>query len=99
MDAPASEEAPDQAAQYIASLTLELAEIARRNGLDTLSHINVETAARNAVLQQRRDALIADIEHGLTPLPPPPPEPAVVEIVFEESQGPSKFPKLHRWFS
>ena len=39
MDAPASEEAPDQAAQYIASLTQELAEIARRNGFDTLSHI------------------------------------------------------------
>jgi glutamate synthase domain-containing protein 2 len=39
MDGPASEEAPDQAAQYIASLTQELAEIARRNGLDTLSHI------------------------------------------------------------
>ena len=36
MDAPASEEAPDQAAQFIASLTQELAEIARRNGLDTL---------------------------------------------------------------
>jgi hypothetical protein len=33
MDAPASEEAPDQAAQYIASLTQELAEIARRKGL------------------------------------------------------------------
>ena len=29
-----SEETPDQAAQYIASLTQELAEIARRNGLD-----------------------------------------------------------------
>jgi len=39
MDAPASEETPDQAAHYIASLTQELAEIARRNGLDTLSHI------------------------------------------------------------
>jgi glutamate synthase domain-containing protein 2 len=41
MDAPASEETPDQAAQYIASLTQELAEIARRNGLNTLSHILV----------------------------------------------------------
>jgi glutamate synthase domain-containing protein 2 len=39
MDAPASEEMPDQAAQYIASLTQELAEIARRNGLDTLRQI------------------------------------------------------------
>jgi hypothetical protein len=37
MDAPASEETPDQAAQYIASLTQELAQIARRNGLDTSS--------------------------------------------------------------
>jgi len=39
MDAPASEETPDQAAQYITSLTQELAEIARRNRLNTLSHI------------------------------------------------------------
>ena len=39
MDGPASEETPDQAAQYIASLTQELAQIARRNGLETLSHI------------------------------------------------------------
>ena len=39
MDAPASEEAPDQAAQYIASLTQALAQIARRNGLETVSHI------------------------------------------------------------
>ena len=39
MDAPASEETPDQAAIYIASLTQEFAQIARRNGLDTLSHI------------------------------------------------------------
>ncbi|HEV3161140.1 MAG: hypothetical protein WBG18_11390 [Xanthobacteraceae bacterium] len=39
MDGTASEETPDQAAQYIASLTQELAEIARRNGLDTLSQI------------------------------------------------------------
>jgi hypothetical protein len=39
MDGPASEETPDQAARYIASLTQELAEIARRNGLDTLSYI------------------------------------------------------------
>ena len=39
MDAPESEEALDQAAQYIASLTQEVAEIARRNGLDTLGHI------------------------------------------------------------
>jgi len=36
MDGPTSEETPDQAAHYIASLTQELAEIARRNGLDTL---------------------------------------------------------------
>ena len=43
MDGPASEETPNQAAQYaaqyIASLAQELAEIARRNGLDTLSHL------------------------------------------------------------
>lgn len=39
MDAPASEETPEQAAHYIASLTQELAEIARRNRLAALSHI------------------------------------------------------------
>jgi glutamate synthase domain-containing protein 2 len=39
MDGPGNEETPDQAAQYIASLTHELAQIARRNGLDTLSQI------------------------------------------------------------
>jgi hypothetical protein len=30
---------PDSAAQYIASLTQELAQLARRNGLDTLGYI------------------------------------------------------------
>ena len=39
MDAPTSEETPDQAAQYIASMKQELAELARRNGLETLSQI------------------------------------------------------------
>ncbi len=39
MDILASDEGPDQAARYIASLTQELAEIARRNGLETLSLI------------------------------------------------------------
>ena len=39
MDAPTSEETPDQAAQYIASMMQELAELARRNGLETLSQI------------------------------------------------------------
>ncbi len=48
MDAPSSEETPDQAAQYIASLSQELAAIARRNGLDTLSHI-LEMARLEAV--------------------------------------------------
>jgi hypothetical protein len=37
MDAPESEETPE--AQYIASLTQELAEIARRNGLEMLGYI------------------------------------------------------------
>ena len=32
-------ETPDSAAHYIATLTEELAQIARRNGLDTLSYI------------------------------------------------------------
>lgn len=32
-------ETPDGAAHYIAALTHELAQIARRNGLDTLSFI------------------------------------------------------------
>jgi glutamate synthase domain-containing protein 2 len=39
MDPPASEETPEQAAHYIASLTQELAALARRNGLETLSKI------------------------------------------------------------
>jgi hypothetical protein len=33
------DETPDSAAQYIATLTQELAQLARRNGLDTLSYI------------------------------------------------------------
>jgi hypothetical protein len=34
-----SGETPDSAAHYIASMTAELAKMARRNGLDTLSYI------------------------------------------------------------
>ena len=34
-----SEETPDSAARYIASLAGELAKIAKRNGLDTLSQL------------------------------------------------------------
>lgn len=33
------DETPDSVAQYIAALAHELAQIARRNGLDTLSYI------------------------------------------------------------
>jgi|HubBroStandDraft_6_1064221.scaffolds.fasta_scaffold2508691_1 hypothetical protein len=33
------EETPDSAARYIASLTDELAKLAKRNGLDTLSYL------------------------------------------------------------
>jgi len=33
------DETPDSAAHYIAALAHELAQIARRNGLDTLSYI------------------------------------------------------------
>jgi len=36
---PNGHETPDSAAQYIATLTHELAQLARRNGLDTLSYI------------------------------------------------------------
>jgi hypothetical protein len=36
---PEGEESPDSAAQYIASLTEELAKLAKRNGLDTLSYL------------------------------------------------------------
>ena len=36
---PPDGETPDSAAHYIASLTAELAKIARRNGLDALSHL------------------------------------------------------------
>ena len=32
-------ETPDRAAQYIGALSRELAQLARRNGLDTLSYI------------------------------------------------------------
>jgi hypothetical protein len=39
MDAPTSEETPDKAAQYIGSMTQELADLARRNGLEALSQI------------------------------------------------------------
>jgi hypothetical protein len=36
---PNGHENPDSAAQYIATLVQELAVLARRNGLDTLSYI------------------------------------------------------------
>jgi hypothetical protein len=36
---PNGHETPDSAAQYIATLTHELAQLARRNGLDALSYI------------------------------------------------------------
>jgi hypothetical protein len=36
---PGGEETPDSAALYIASLADELAQLARRNGLDTLGYI------------------------------------------------------------
>jgi glutamate synthase domain-containing protein 2 len=39
MDPPPSEETPEQAAHYIAALTQELAALARRVGLETLSQI------------------------------------------------------------
>jgi len=39
MNGPNGHETPDSVALYIASLTEELAQIARRNGLDTLSYI------------------------------------------------------------
>ena len=39
MNGPNGHETPDSAAHYIATLTEELARIARRNGLDTLSYI------------------------------------------------------------
>jgi hypothetical protein len=38
-DGPESDETPDSAAQYIASLTDELAKLAKRNGLETLSYL------------------------------------------------------------
>jgi hypothetical protein len=38
-DGPADAETPESAAHYIASITGELAKIARRNGLDMLSEI------------------------------------------------------------
>jgi hypothetical protein len=38
-DGSESGETPDSAAHYIATITNELAKIARRNGLDSLSYI------------------------------------------------------------
>ena len=67
MDAPASEETPDQAAIYIALLTQEFAQIARRNGLDTLSHgSNVVCLSdrSHALLDQAVGAFGARIERG-----------------------------------
>ncbi len=44
------EETPDSAAKYIASLTDELAKLAKRNGLETLSYLlqMARLAARSA---------------------------------------------------
>ena len=39
IEAPEADETPDSAAQYIASLADELAKIAKRNGLETLSYL------------------------------------------------------------
>ena len=39
INGPNGHETPDSAAHYIATLTEELARIARRNGLDTLSYL------------------------------------------------------------
>jgi hypothetical protein len=39
IDAPEADETPNSAAQYIASLADELAKLAKRNGLDTLSYL------------------------------------------------------------
>ncbi len=39
INGPNGHETPDSAAHYIATLTEELARIALRNGLDTLSYI------------------------------------------------------------
>jgi hypothetical protein len=39
MNGPNGEETPDSAALYIASFADELAKLARRNGLETLSYL------------------------------------------------------------
>jgi hypothetical protein len=39
INGPNGDETPDSAAHYIATLTEELARLARRNGLDTLGYI------------------------------------------------------------
>ncbi len=39
INGPNGHETPDSAAHYIATLTEELARIARRNGLDTLGYL------------------------------------------------------------
>jgi hypothetical protein len=58
MDAPTSEETPDKASQYIASMTQELAELARRNGLETLSRI-LEMARLEAISAPSADDIIS----------------------------------------
>src|SRR5262249_54905120 len=46
---------------------------------------NVDHAARNAVAIQQRQALVADLERMINPLPPPPAEPE--ETYIEQSDG------------
>jgi hypothetical protein len=54
-DAPEPDETPDSAAQYIASLADELAKLAKRNGLETLSYL-LEMARLAADQDNDRDS-------------------------------------------
>jgi hypothetical protein len=65
---------------------------------------NVETAARRALVQQNRQAMVAQYENVFNALdqklnPPPAPEPSEV-VYVEEDRGPPKldYPVLRRWF-
>jgi hypothetical protein len=67
---------------------------------------DVITAARNTVIQQKRQAMVAHYENVFNGLdralnPPPVPEPPEPQTIYvEENRGPQKldYPELRRWF-
>jgi len=57
-----------------------------------------KTRPRNAVIRQRQQALLADLERTINP--PPPPEPVEVEVVYVEKEDLTRLscPGMKRWF-